>query len=274
MSKKMPASDFRAVRTVLEASDFAYAPGPQERPVSDLVDEATWQGIQTLPETVSVFTSNEHGRDLSLLSDLWGLWVETLPIKHVEPSKQAVHRACLTATDEFQAATFNALHGFYRVVADSLRSAVEQMVIAVDLELQGNDAEIRAWLDGEQKLFFSKACEGLQNRFNAAPLRHLFQQDDGKNEEGWIRSFHGALSDYSHGRPGFDALRFWEGSNGPIYVDSAFRWSVRMWLLAYAACMILLKLVRPDLPQIGEIFSRGTVSAVKVLRRASEFLWI
>lgn len=154
-----------------------------------------------------------------------------------------------------------------------MRSAVEQMVIGVNLELGGSDAEIRAWLDGKRQLHFGKACEGLQNRFNAAPLRCLFQQDDGKNEEGWIRSFHGAMSDYSHGRPGFDALRLWMGSNGPIYVDSAFQWSVRMWLLAYATCVILLRAVRPELPQVGEIFNQSAVSAVKALKRASEFLW-
>ena len=46
-----------------------------------------------------------------------------------------------------------------------------------------------------------------------------------------------------------------------------------MWLLAYATCVILLKLVRPELPQIGEIFSQSTVSAEEELRKASEFLW-
>lgn len=32
----------------------------------------------------------------------------------------AVHRASLVVADEFQAATFNSLHGFYRVAADCL----------------------------------------------------------------------------------------------------------------------------------------------------------
>ncbi|MHB8413475.1 MAG: hypothetical protein ACYDDI_16230 [Candidatus Acidiferrales bacterium] len=266
-------SDFRAVRTVLVASDFAYAPGPPQRLTNDLIDKAAWEDIQTLPETVSVFTSNDHGKDLSLLSDLWGRWVETLQMEDVPPSKQGVHRASLVATDEFQAATFNALHGFYRVVADSLRSAVEQMAIGVDLELRGNDAETQAWLDGKEQLFFGSACDSLQNRFKATRLRRLFQQDDGRNEKGWIRYFHRALSDYSHARPGFDALRMWEGSNGPIYVESAFLWSMRMWLFAYATCVILLKLARPEIPKIGDIFSRRFVSEVKVLKNASEFLW-
>ena len=273
MSKKMATTDFRAVRTVLEASDFALAPRPPESPANDMIDNATWERIQTLPETVSIFTSNDHGRDLSLLSDLWGWWVETLPTKHVEAPKQAVYRACLTATDEFQAATFNALHGFYRVVADSLRSAVEQMTIGVNLELEGDAANIGAWLDGKQQFLFNGACVSLQKRFKANRLRLLFQQKDGKNEKGWVRSLHKELSEYSHARPGFDALHLWKGSNGPVYVNSAFQWSVRKWLLSYATCVILLKLVRPELPQVGEIFSRDAVFEEKALRRAAESLW-
>lgn len=273
MPKKMEISDFRAVRTVLEAADFAYAPGPPQRPIKDLVDHPTWEDIQTLPETVAVFTSNDHGAKLRLLTDLWGCWVETLQTEIVPVSKSAVHRACLVATDEFQAATFNALHGFYRVVADSLRSTVEQMTIATNLELRRNDGESQSWLDGTQQFLFGTSCDTLQNRFPATRLKRLFQQDGGQNEEGWIRSFHRALSDYSHGRPGFDALEMWEGSNGPIYVKSAFLWCVKMWLFAYATCVILLKLTRPELGKIGNVFSKPSISEMRILRSASELLW-
>ncbi|HUN63937.1 MAG TPA: hypothetical protein VMU53_18200 [Candidatus Sulfotelmatobacter sp.] len=273
MSKKMPITDFRAVRTVLEASDFAIAPRPRERLEKDLIDHATWEDIQTLPETVAIFTSNDHGTQLSLLSTLWGCWVETFPIDGLPLSKKAVVRASFVAADEFQAATFNALHGFYRTVADCLRSAVEQMTTATSLELRGNDAEIQSWLDGEQQFLFSSSCQSLRDRFPTTRLRRLFQQDDGKNKEGWIRSFHRALSDYAHGRPGFDASKMWEGSNGPIYVTSAFLWSVKMWLFAYAACVILLKLSRPELVQVGDIFSRQYVCEMKELKSASEALW-
>ena len=65
----------------------------------------------------------------------------------------------------------------------------------------------------------------------------------------------------------------WEGSNGPIYVKSAFLWSVKMWLFAYATCVILLKLTRPDLAKVGDIFSRPYVCDIKVLKNASDLLW-
>jgi len=273
MPKKMPISDFRALRTVLEASDFAYAPGPRERPIKDLITKAAWEDIQILPETVAIFTSNDHGTEFGLLSDLRGRWVGTLEIESVPASKRAVHRASLVAADELQAATFNALHGFYRVVADALRSAVEQMKIATDLELEGRDSESQSWLDGTQQFLFGRSCDNLQNRFPTTRLRQLFQQEDGKNKEEWVRSFHRALSDFSHGRPGFDALEMWEGSNGPIYVRSAFLWSVKMWLFAYATCVILLRLTRHDLAKVGDIFSMPHVCEMKVLQNAAELLW-
>ena len=268
MAKKMPSSDFRAMRTVLEAFDFAYAPGPSIRPEKDLIDEASWKDIQTLPETVSVFTSNDHGKDLRLLSELWGYWVEAVPA-----ANGAIHRASLVATDEFQAATFNSLHGFYRVAADCLRSALEQMTIAADCELRGNDIEMQAWLEGKEQLLFGKACDNFQGRYKATRLRRIFQQDDGKSDVGWIRGLHGALSDYSHSRPGFDALHMWEGSNGPIYVKSAFLWNFKMWLFTYATCVILLKLACSSTPRIGHIFAQRLVCDVDVLKNASEFLW-
>jgi len=157
------------------------------------------------------------------------------------PGDGPIHRASLVATDEFQASIFNSLHGFYRVAVDCLRSALEQMTIAADCELRNNETEMRAWLEGEEQLFFGKACDSFQGRYKTTRLRRIFQQDDGKSEAGWIRELHEALSNYSHSRPGFDALQMWKGSNGPIYMNAAFLWNVKMWLFTYAICVILLK---------------------------------
>lgn len=268
MSRKMPTSDFRAVRTLLEASDFAHAPGPPVRPLKDLVDKESWQNIQTLPETVAIFTSNDHGADLRLVVHLWGEWVSFLPLQ-----RSAIHRASLVTTDELQASIFNSLHGFYRVAADTLRSVIEQMTIATYCELGGDAEKTKAWLGGTESLAFGKACDSLQSLYSKGPLRRIFQQDDGKNEAGWTRRLHSALSEYSHGRPGFDAAHMWEGSNGPIYVKSAFLWNLKMWLFTYATCVLLLKLVRADTPMIGNIFEQRFVSEINILRKASQVLW-
>jgi hypothetical protein len=269
MAKKMPLNDFRAMRTVLEADDFAYAPGPRERPAKDLVDKGTWDSIQILPETVSIFTSNDHGNELRLLEELWGCWVEILPIE----KGGVVKHACLIATDEFQASTFNALHGYYRVAAGCLRSVIEQMTIAVDCQLCGSEHEDRTLLDNENLPPFGAACDDLQTRYKKTRLRKIFQQDDGKQVAGWIRGLHQALSDWTHSKPGFDAIKLWEGSNGPIYVHSAFLWVVKMWLFTYASSVILLRIAKPSTPQVGNIFSNEVVANVKILGIAAEFLW-
>jgi len=268
MAKKMPQTDFRAVRTVLEASDFRHAPGNPQRPVTDLVGKSTWEHIQTLPETVSIYTSNDHGKDLSLLADLWGEWVRLIPT-----DGSVVQRAMLVATDEFQAATFNSLHGYYRISAASLRAALEQMAIAADCELRGDQVEQKSWLEGTGELLFGKASDNLQNRFRQTRLRFMFQQDDGKNQAGWVRALHDALSNYAHARPGFDALRMWEGSNGPIYVKSAFLWTAKMWLFTYTSCVILLKLMRPQTPKLNDVFAERRITEIRQLVSVAKFLW-
>lgn len=269
MAKKMPFNDFRAVRTVLEADDFAHAPGPRERPVKDLVDQGTWDSIQILPETVSIFTSNDHGNELRELEELWGSWVAVLPIE----KGGVVKHACLIATDEFQASTFNALHGYYRVAAACLRSAIEQMTIAVDCQLCAGGEDDHILSENTSLPAFGTACEDLQARYKKTRLRKIFQQDDGKQAAGWIRGLHEALSDWTHSKPGFDAVQLWEGSNGPIYVRSAFRWVVKMWLFTYASCVILLRIAKPSTPEIGNVFSHEEVAKVDVLESAAAFLW-
>lgn len=269
MAKKLSLSDFRALRTVLEAEDFAYAPGPRERPVRDLIEKSAWDHIQTLPETVSIFTSNDHGKELRLMSDLWGSWVEVVPIE----KGGVVKHACLIATDEFQASTFNALHGYYRVAADCLRSVIEQMTIAVEYQLRHSDKQAVELLSGEELPRFGAACDSLQSRFSKTRLRNIFQQDDGKRAPGWIRGLHDALSNYTHSRQGFDAMGLWQGSNGPIYVKSAFKWVVKMWLFTYASCVILLRITDPSTPQVGDIFSNEVLREITVVGKAAEFLW-
>jgi hypothetical protein len=47
MSKKLPLTDFRAVRSKLEPHEFAISEG-QDVPPSDLVDSDIWDGIMHL----------------------------------------------------------------------------------------------------------------------------------------------------------------------------------------------------------------------------------
>ena len=55
MTKKLPLSDFRAVRHKLEPHQFALSEGQDIAP-THLVDEETWSGITHLPDDVAKLT--------------------------------------------------------------------------------------------------------------------------------------------------------------------------------------------------------------------------
>jgi hypothetical protein len=60
MTKKLPLTDFRAVRSKLEPDEFAISVG-QDVPPSDLVDPDVWDSIMHLPEDVSIRISDHSG---------------------------------------------------------------------------------------------------------------------------------------------------------------------------------------------------------------------
>ena len=257
-------TDFRAVRTVLQANYFAGFPG---QPAKDLVKKNTWDEIQILPEIVSISTSNNHGKDLQLLSDLCGHWLDILP------PEQDVHikQACLMAADKLQASTFNALHGYYQTAVDCLRLAIEQMTIATHNQLCFEHEE-GVIVEGRGAASFETAHDYLRLHYKETRLWRLFEGE--RNGIGWIRSLHQTLTDYVYARQDSDAIQVWDGGNGPIYRKSALESAIRMWLLTYASCAILLRLAQPSTPKVEEIFSNTTVARVVVLKRAADLLWV
>lgn len=64
--KALPASDFRAKRIMLERKDFAIAPTKYPGP-TDLIRKKTWRDIVSLPDDVSIRTSDRYG---SLLKEM------------------------------------------------------------------------------------------------------------------------------------------------------------------------------------------------------------
>ena len=116
---KLDANDFRAARYVLEPDDFALSDGPDRSP-TDLIDETAWRGIMDLPGDVAIRTTSYQGTRAAILHDLFGAWVEARPQK-----PDIVADGMLDAADNFQAATFNLVHGFYKEAIAALRSALE-----------------------------------------------------------------------------------------------------------------------------------------------------
>jgi hypothetical protein len=279
LSKPLPLDDFRAVRIILEPDDFAFSSG-EEPPPSDLVDEETWHGITELPDDVSIRTSNRHGGLLKSLYDLWAAWIEA-----VGDEQDPLYDTILDAADEFQAVTFNALHGYYRQAIGCLRNALEQVTIGTYFQVCHREADFAQWRAGQTKILFGQACGSLHRAAPVQPCNahirttlgdSIFNQKTKTSSGGWARRLYSELSDYSHTRPGFTNVDMW-ASNGPIYVRETFVSTVEMYLQTSALCFILVKLGRPGfiLPQDGlQVFASVTIPPVPIARVAYEYLFL
>jgi hypothetical protein len=125
MARKLPLSDFRAVRHQLEPQDFAFSEPPDPRP-THLIDEETWAGITHLPDDVAIRTSDHNGHRLALLHRLWGDWIEATgnPLRPDE-----LFSSMQDAGEAFQCTNFLLLHGYYRAAIAELRVALELVMI-------------------------------------------------------------------------------------------------------------------------------------------------
>lgn len=275
MPKSLPSKDFRAKRIVLTRSDFAYAPKPVP-PASDVVDKPTWQSIVTLPDDVAVRTSNYHGTKLKQLNDLWGAWVESYGSQ-----KDDLFFTMLDAADDFQAATYTVMTGYYRLSITALRSALELTTIGTWAQICGKGAELRQWKNGEKEISFGRACDGLsgatdvlRTHLRTVENDSLFDQKTTVSEGGVARRIYSGVSNFSHSRPGStdgDMRR----SNGPIYVRSAFEHVAWIQTEIIGFCFVLLLLARPKLKvplEFKELFEDPTSVRSRVTRAAFEEL--
>jgi hypothetical protein len=92
---------------------------------------------------------------LRLLYQLWGDWIEAIG----DPDRPDEMFDCvLEATDCFQGATFNLLHGFYRTALAELRTALELVMIGAYGNLYPVDKDYQEWKAGNSELFGYTRC--------------------------------------------------------------------------------------------------------------------
>jgi hypothetical protein len=205
--------------------------------------------IVTLPDDVAVRTSSHHGTTLQQLEALWGSWIES-----IGESNDVISSTMLDAGDDFQAATYTALTGYYRLSVTALRSALELTAIGAWAQVCGKTKQYEEWRKGKLTLSFGQACDGLIG--GTAPLRDelrttvndtLFDQKAPPADGGYARRIFDGISNYAHARPGHADADFRQ-SNGPIYVKSAFKHVAWMHFEAAALCFVLLLIARPKHP--------------------------
>jgi hypothetical protein len=216
MSRVMPLSDFRARRRVLLKSDFAVAPTRDQRP-TDKIGKDTWNHIFTLPDDVAVRTTNHNGTAVTAISDLSYEW-----LLHCDGEDPVMGPVMLDAHDDFDAALYSAIVGYYRLSNSAMRSALELVTIGTWAQVCSKKKEFRQWQKGKIELSLGRACDGLVGPTSSLndQLRlklndTLFNQRTMASKGGWVRRIFGDISDFSHSRPGFTDFSM-RRSNGPI----------------------------------------------------------
>jgi hypothetical protein len=275
MPRRLASKDFRARRIVLTRDDFGYAPKPAE-PANDLIDKGTWDSIVTLPDDVAVRTTNYHGTAIRQLHDLWGAWIECFGDEH-----DWMFPVMLDAADDFQAATFTALTGYYRLSVAALRSALESVSIGTWAQVSGKHQEFNDWRSGKKTLSLGQACDGLikdaqelEDNLRQLVGETLFAHKTPEREGGFVRRIFDGISDFTHARPGSTDGDI-RKSNGPIYVRSAFNHVSWIQFEVFALCYVLALLARPTLAapvSILELFEDLERAKSRVTRAAFQRL--
>jgi len=247
---------------MLPPKAFAIAIGEDEPP-TDLIEKETWESIVSCSDDVSLRTSDKYGRALKESWALWGDWsclVGGLQQAVPNPLESPIAHTACDAGDYFQASIHNALVGHYRLALTSLRAVVENMAIGLDLELAGNKASFRKWLDGEEELNFGGAADSvvkhaavvkLEASLNAAVGDDLFHQRRGaKDLGGLVRRLFRRLSKYAHGSPLHSDAALWDASTGPIFSADAFRIWAEELITIYALAVLEARLAQPVLDKL------------------------
>jgi hypothetical protein len=265
MARKLPLSDFRAVRHKLEPHEFAISEGQDVAP-TDLVDEATWAGIIHLPDDVAIRTSDHNGLRLALLYSLWGDWITATG----DPEKPDELFSCmLDAGDALQCANFLFLHGYYRAAMAELRVALELVMIGAYGNLRPDDPDYVVWKTVGSELGFTRFRKRMHGMLHGDQCKWLVA-----DEEFPDKTFR-QLCDFTHSRPNSSDGSLWQ-SNGPVYAHEAMMLTFFTTVSVYATCYLLVRIARPGfvlLPDSRILFEEGWVPNREGIAKAFEQLY-
>jgi hypothetical protein len=277
---EIDSGDFRFKRYKLPPEAFALRPEGLVPPPRDVVNEEVWLEIVTLPDDVSIRTSDDFGTEMKAMTQLWGSIIEMC-----NKTDDALFHAVLDVADALQACMFNAICGYYRVAASCLRAAIEYTVIGTYLQMEKDKAEALRWQRGEVEIKFGAACDRLSGNPQVKMLEEhlkkkmnysIFQQRRSGTDAGLARYLFSELSNFAHGRPTHSEGILWEGSNGPIFVPRSFGRVYAHFLDVCCLFYVLAKLGRPEMavPSASHwIFKSRNVHPSQVSIYCFEYLW-
>jgi hypothetical protein len=230
MTKKLPLSDFRAVRHKLEPHEFELGEGQDIAP-THLIDEETWDGITHLPDDVAIRTSDHNGHRLALLHSLRGDWITA--------TGDELFSCMLDAGDAFQCANFLLLHGYYRAAMAELRVALELVMIGVYGTLKPDDPDYIVWKTSGSELGFTRFRKRMHGMLRGDQCKWLLA------DECFPDMTFRQLCNFTHSRPNASDGALWE-SNGPVYAHEATMLTFFTTVSVYAICYLLIRIARPS----------------------------
>lgn len=253
-------SDFRFKRYKLPPEAFLIGPEREPNP-TDLIDAETWGDIITLPDDVSLRTSEHHGTLLRNANEFVGYWIGmVLDIQAIVPAprEDALALACLNAYDDFRASIYTMLTGFYRQSFVALRMVLEEVLVGVYFRAYPDNHKIQQWVDGlqEGKLRISdirKKLSKIEPYSNFQIGKYTLLSD---GDHGWVSFLYNRLCEFVHRFYYTDKIGnqiptsnmgLWGGSNGPVYEPRTVRvWSAYFFDTALL-CLMLVGLAEEGL---------------------------
>ena len=244
------ADDFRSLRRLLPDEAFALVDKGEDPPLA-VIPEIPWRGLMALPDDVVLRTTGHQG---PLAEHCWDVFGECVKVILARTEESFIFEATMDMTDAFQAASFSALHGYYRQAMGSLRGALEVVVAAARFSLDDDRTGLNAFRYGPDPAPFFRftrdldrvASHARSQEFAKAMGSRPLLVGRGRTRAGWAWDLYQLLSRYLHTVPGATDGEIWS-SNGPIWKPGAFILYIRQLREAFAVSLLVCNLADPDL---------------------------
>ena len=276
------SKDFRSKRKLLPSEACAHAEGP-DLPPQDLIGEDVWNSIMSLPDDVSLRTSNDYGTELKHMHELWESLIDILG-----ETEDVMRHSLLDVADESMACIVNSMIGFYRIAASCLRNSLEIVTHGAYYQRCKSVSEYKNWRSIQGDISFDTACNNLNKLNDVKSINDflykkmndtLFDQKNSRYQGysgGWARKLYSELSNFVHAKPSYSHVATWDGSTGPIYVKHSFGKLSALYCDTMALTYVMIKLARPDfnLPNQTEyIFQFPKIKPSKLSVYTYKYLW-
>jgi hypothetical protein len=283
-AEPLRGDDFRSARLTIPARHFALV--KPLRVSLDPIDLVTWTELQSVPDDVCLQTTAYHGSALKLQQELHSAWIKGIGFADDDSlADESLNRVAFEVEAEWQACTFEGLHGFYRQAISTLRAALERTIIALRYQDAPSDPHFKNWLQGQELLPFQPVCDQLvgsnptvgalnEHLTKNGCMRFVWRKEKNAPPEGWVGRLYADLCHYSHCRPKHASGDLWKGP-GPVYDPKAFKLTDRFYRETSALCWFIAKIARPSLalPEaVAAIVASAEPAWKKAARHTYSFL--